>query len=114
MSNKNKHRDGIVYSTDPDFQYQESEMPEEETLLPGQQRLKIRLDRKMRKGKSVTLVEDFTGTSEALDTLGKALKQYCGCGGSVKDGSIIIQGDHRQKIAAYLSGQGYKYVFSGG
>lgn len=98
---------GIVYSTDPDFKPFEDENEEQETLPPAQQRLKIRLETKHRGGKTVTLVDGFTGNSNDLEILGKKLKTHCGTGGSVKDGIIIIQGDQREKIKGYLVKNGY-------
>ena len=81
-------------------------MPEE-TLLPKQQRLKVRLDTKHRSGKAVSLVEGFAGTADDLEDLGRKLKTHCGTGGSVKDGQIIVQGDQRDKITQYLLKNGY-------
>lgn len=81
---------------------------EEETLSPSNQPLKIRLDTKHRSGKAVTLVENFIGTDDDLEKLGKQLKTFCGTGGSVKDGQIIIQGDQREKVLQWLTKSGYK------
>lgn len=106
---KNKKSDafGFVFSTDPDFQFQQEEAGPIEDLSNDKQPLKIWLDRKQRKGKEVTLVTGFSGTDESLEALGKALKTKCGTGGSVKDGEIILQGDHRDKVLAYLLEHGY-------
>ena len=98
----------MVYSTNPDFKYQTGEEAEAETLPKDKQRLKVLLDTKNRKGKAVTLVTGFVGTSEDLNTLGKYLKVKCGVGGSVKDGEIIMQGDVRQKVAGLLRGLGFR------
>lgn len=98
---------GVVYSTNPDYQYQYDLEPEAETLAPNQQRLRVSLDRHARGGKVVTLVSGFVGSDEDLQTLGKTLKTKCGVGGSAKDGLIIIQGDHREKILAHLAALGY-------
>ena len=106
MSKKKSNSNGIVYSTDPDFRLEEDSVPEE-TLLPKQQRLKVRLDTKHRSGKAVTLVEGFSGAVDDLEDLGRKLKTHCGTGGSVKDGQIIIQGDQRDKIMQYLLKNGY-------
>jgi translation initiation factor 1 len=106
MSKKKGNSSGIVYSTDPDFRLEEDRVPEE-TLLPKQQRLKVRLDTKHRSGKAVTLVEGFSGPADDLEDLGRKLKTHCGTGGSVKDGQIIIQGDQRDKITQYLLKNGY-------
>ncbi len=111
MSKKN--RTGILYSTDPDFQYQSSEEPEAETLLPAQQNLKIWLV-KMGGNKVVTTIRDFIGTSTDLTDLSKQLKAACGAGGSSKDNEILIQGDHRDKVLAWLLGKGYKAKKAGG
>ena len=109
MNKKNKNnRNGFVFSTDPNFNFQEEETPVTETLPPQQQKLKIKLETKHRGGKAVTLIEGFTGKEEDLQTLGKALKNFCGTGGSVKDGEIIIQGDQRDKVLQWLEKNGYK------
>jgi len=103
MNKKNKSdRNGFVYSTDPNFRYEEEPENVQETLAPKQQKLKVKLETKHRGGKTVTLVQGFIGTEEDLDTLGKSLKNYCGTGGSAKDGEIIIQGDQRDKILQWL------------
>ena len=109
MNKKNKKdRNGFVFSTDPDFNFQEDEIPEPETLTPQQQKLKVKLETKHRGGKAVTLILGFFGKEEDLQTLGKALKNFCGTGGSVKDGEIIIQGDQREKILQWLIKNDYK------
>jgi translation initiation factor 1 len=108
MSKKNKpDTRGFVYSTDPGFRFEEEAMADAETLLPDKQKLRIRLDTKQRAGKSVTLVTGFVGTAADLEILGKQLKNYCGTGGSVKDGEAIIQGDQRDKVVQWLLKQGY-------
>ena len=107
MSKKNKPDSrGFVFSTDPDFKF-EREPNSTETLLPAQQKLKVRLETKHRAGKAVTLVEGFSGKEEDLEDLGKKLKSFCGTGGSAKDGEIIIQGDQREKVIQWLSKNGY-------
>ena len=93
---------GLVYSTDPNFKLPDEELQEQETIQPAQQNLKIRLDKKHRAGKAVTLVEGFAGTTADREELGKKLKSFCGTGGSVKDGEIIIQGDQRDKVLQWL------------
>lgn len=97
----------IVYSTDPDFVFEE-ETIEQETLPNNQQTLYISLDKKQRGGKKVTLIENFKGKDSDLQTLGKMLKTKCGVGGSVKDGIILLQGDFRDKVAEILQQQDYK------
>lgn len=110
MSKKNdwKKRDGIVYSTDNSFEFTHPSNAEDKTLPPQKQNLLVALDKSMRAGKQVTLVTGFTGTATDLDALGKLLKSKCGVGGSVKDGQILIQGDHRDKIVQILTKEGYK------
>jgi translation initiation factor 1 len=100
--NKKSDKHGFVYSTDPDFRYEAEEMKTAETLSPKQQKLKIKLDTKHRGGKAVTLVDGFMGKTEDLEVLGKQLKNYCGTGGAVKDGQVIIQGDQRDKVLQWL------------
>jgi translation initiation factor 1 len=108
MSKKNKSDTrGFVFSTDPGFQFEPENHAETETLLPGQQKLRIKLDTKQRAGKAVTLVTGFVGMSDDLEDLGKKLKNYCGTGGSVKNGEAIIQGDQREKVLQWLLKQGY-------
>lgn len=102
-----KKRLGVVYSTDPNFQYQTAQAQEEETPSPGRQRLVVRIDRRQRAGKQVTLVEGFRGRSEDLAALAKTLKTKCGVGGTAKDGEITIQGDLRDKVTELLIGMGY-------
>lgn len=103
-----KSRLGTVYSTDPDFKYTAETDPEQQTLAPAKQRLRVAVDRRNRGGKQVTIVADYVGTDADLKELCKLLKQKCGVGGSAKDGEIIIQGDHRDKIVAILTQAGYK------
>lgn len=107
MKKKNKSNDtGYVYSTDPNFPI--GDEPEiQETLPPAKQRLKIQLDTKQRAGKAVTLITGFVGNDNDLEDLGKKLKGFCGTGGSVKEGEIIIQGDQREKVKQWLAKNGY-------
>lgn len=108
-----KKRDGVVYSTSEDFDYNSQE-EKETTLPPQQQSLKVQLDKKSRGGKQVTLITGFVGSEEDLRDLGKIVKNKCGVGGSAKDGEIIIQGDLRDKVLEILIQQGYKAKRSGG
>jgi translation initiation factor 1 len=109
MSKKNKpDTRGFVYSTDPNFHFETEDSPNQQTLTPAQQKLKIRLDTKHRAGKAATLIEGFIGTGNDVEQLGKTLKNYCGTGGSVKDFEIIIQGDQRDKVLQWLLKNGYK------
>ena len=103
-----KSRLGMVYSTDPGFNYETDDEPEAETLPAGQQDLRVWLDRKQRAGRVVTLVRGFRGTAADLEALGRMLKQRCGVGGSVKEGEIIVQGDHRDRVAELLIRSGYR------
>lgn len=98
---------GLVYSTDPNFKIEEAVTDNEATLLPAQQKLKIRLDKKHRAGKMVTLIEGFIGKEADREEMGKKLKTFCGTGGSVKDGEIIVQGDNRDKVLQWLLKNGY-------
>ncbi|MGM9761403.1 MAG: translation initiation factor [Candidatus Cryptobacteroides sp.] len=102
-----KNRLGVVYSTNPDFKYVTDEPVEEETLEPGKQKLIVRIDRRQRAGKQVTLIEGFKGKSEDLAALAKTLKTRCGVGGTAKDGEITIQGDLRDKLVTLLTSMGY-------
>jgi len=109
MSKKKKPgSSGLVYSTDPNFRLEDDSIEQQETLQPARQRLKIRLDTKHRGGKTVSLIEGFVGKEEDLEELGKKIKTFCGTGGSVKDGIIIIQGDQREKIKQGLVKFGFK------
>lgn len=108
MKNKDwKDRLNVVYSTNPDYNYEMDDDEEQVTLDPGQQNLRVQLDRKNRGGKVVTLITGFVGTDNDLKELGKLLKTKCGVGGSAKDGEIIVQGEFKQKIMEILQKEGY-------
>ena len=109
MSKKNKADSrGFVYSTNPNFSFQPDGNDEQETLPVAQQKLRVKLETKHRGGKTVSLITGFIGAADDLEDLGKKLKSFCGTGGSVKDGEIIIQGDQREKILQWLLKNGYK------
>lgn len=103
-----KKRLGVVYSTNPDYRYEEEKTEETETPVPSAQNLTVSIDRRNRGGKQVTLVTGFIGKAADLAELGRALKVRCGVGGSAKDGEITIQGDFRDKVTALLREMGYK------
>ena len=102
-----KDRLNVVYSTNPDFQYESIEEEEMETLPKNQQKLLVSIEKKGRGGKTVTLIRGFIGTEDDLKELGKLMKTKCGVGGSVKDEEIIIQGDFKQRIIDLLKAEGY-------
>ncbi|RYD81994.1 MAG: translation initiation factor [Sphingobacteriales bacterium] len=106
---KNKwNPSGIVYSTNPDFKPEAEELTEKEiNLQPFKQKIRVKMESKHRAGKAVTLVEGFLGTEEEKIELGRKLKTFCGTGGSVKDGEIIVQGDNRDKVVAWFHKNGY-------
>lgn len=115
MSKKNEPDNrGFVYSTDPNFSFESSENAAQETLAPAQQKLGILLDTKHRAGKAVTLITGFVGKPEDLEDLGKKLKNYCGTGGSTKDGEMIVQGDQREKVLQWLLKNGFKQTKKAG
>ncbi len=104
-----KSRLGVVFSTNPEFNFNKEEDNNEPlaTLPPGKQRLIVSIDRRNRGGKQVTLITGFKGRDEDLEVLGKMLKNKCGSGGSVKDGEILIQGDFRDRVVSLLTASGY-------
>lgn len=104
-----RSREGVVYSTADNFEYEYSDIQAQAELLPPQQQnLKVQLDRRQRAGKAVTLVTGFVGPDDALRELGRRVKAACGVGGTVKDGEILVQGDFRERVAALLLKDGYK------
>lgn len=103
-----KARLGMVYSTNPDFQYETDADGTAETLPPAQQELRVWLDRKQRGGKVVTLVRGFVGRDADLQELARLLKTKCGVGGTAKEGEVIIQGDHRDRVVDILVRSGYR------
>ncbi len=109
-----KSRLGMVYSTDPDFAYATRQDEEPETLAPAEQELRVWLDRKQRGGKVATLVRGFVGRNDDLQELARLLKTRCGVGGAAKEGEIIIQGDHRDRVIDILTRSGYRCKKAGG
>ena len=103
-----KKRLGVVFSTNPDFKYEEEGESVQETLKPSEQKLIVTIDKKGRAGKQVTLVTGFIGSDDDLAALGRTLKMKCGVGGSAKNGEITIQGDFRDRVTALLTEMGYK------
>ena len=114
MGNDWKDRLGIIYSTDSDFNYDYDSPESADTLQPEDQDLRVMLDRKGRKGKTVTLVTGFIGAKEDLEDLGKKLKSKCGTGGTVKNGEVIIQGDFADRVIFILKEDKYRVKRSGG
>ena len=108
-----KERLGVVFSTNPDFNYTTEGGDEVATLAPEKQNLKIWLDR-LKGGRVATVVRGFVGSEEDLSQLGKELKKSCGVGGTAKDGEIIIKGDHRDRVLELLTKAGYKCKKAGG
>ncbi|GJM30226.1 MAG: translation initiation factor [Cyclobacteriaceae bacterium] len=111
---KNRQRSGVVYSTNPDYQYNEYQGEQHETVNPSQQNLTVQLDKKARGGKKVTLITGFRGSDDDIKSLGKTLKSQCGVGGSVKESEILIQGDFVDRVINLLSELGYRAKRSGG
>lgn len=110
---KNKSNSPFVFSTDPNFKFDDS-AEAMQTLPPAEQKLRLQLETKHRGGKMATVVMGFAGTENDLEALGKKLKSFCGTGGSAKDGEIIIQGDHREKMLQWFLKNGYKNVKKSG
>jgi translation initiation factor 1 len=114
LQRKDKNRVNVVYSTNPDFNYEYNETDQFQTLPPQQQNLRVQLDRKQRAGKAVTLITGFKGKKGDCEALGKMIKTKCGVGGTVKDQEILIQGDFCDKVLQLLTTNGYKVKRSGG
>lgn len=114
MANDWKERLGTVYSTNPDFQFENTSGNESETLPPNRQDLRVQLDKKQRNGKKATLITGFIGSEEDLKALAKRLKTKCGVGGSAKDGEILVQGDFCIKVIEILKNENYKVKRAGG
>lgn len=110
---KNNRKEGVVYSTDPDYEYEFEEEQEEQTLPPEKQNLRITLDR-LKGNKKVTRIYQYVGNEEDLADFAKSLKQLCGCGGGVKNGEILLQGDFREKVKKELVRLNYKFKQVGG
>jgi len=108
-----KNRDGVVYSTNQEYNFEYTQEPESETQPSHKQQLRVSLDKSGRAGKQVTLISGFVGKKSDLEDLGKKLKTKCGTGGSVKEGEILIQGDVRDKVVGILVQEGYKATRSG-
>lgn len=108
MSKKKDNRSPFVYSTDPGYDPFAEETSSESTLPPNEQLLRVTMETKHRAGKTVTLIAGFVGLAEDMVDLGKQLKNHCGTGGSAKDGEIVLQGDHREKVKAWLLKNGYR------
>ncbi len=109
MSNKNKNKNGFVYSTNPNFSISSSSDDKTQSTLPNQkQNLRVELDKRNRAGKSVTLITGFVGSEDDLESLGKLLKTKCGVGGSSKEGEVLLQGDFRKKAGEILLKEGYR------
>jgi translation initiation factor 1 len=107
MAKKQRISTGIVYSTNPNFSFEEASEERQMQLPPAEQPIRIRLETKHRAGKAVTLVEGYSGSADDKASLGKQLKNYCGTGGSAKDGEILVQGDQRDKVLAWMRKNGY-------
>jgi len=115
MSKKNKRSNSpFVFSTDPDFIPPSNDEQDQETLAPSEQDLRVHVDRKQRRGKEVTLITGFVGSEDDRKALGKMLKSKCGVGGAVKNGEIMIQGNHRPKVIELLKKEGFKVKAAGG
>lgn len=113
MASDWKDRLGVVFSTNPDFKYETEAEESAETLPPAKQTLKVWLDR-LKGGRVATVVRGFVGSDDDLVALGKELKKSCGVGGTAKDGEIIIQGDHRDRVVELLTKAGYRSKKAGG
>ena len=113
MAKKRKEKRGVVYSTDPDYDYDFESEESGQTLPPEKQSLRIRLDR-LKGNKRATVIYDFIGNPEDLKQLGKLLKDKCGCGGTAKNGEILLQGDFRERAGKELTNLGFRFKMVGG
>lgn len=111
---KKNNSGNIVYSTNKDFHFEQDFNEDQPELSADSQNLKVWLEKNSRGGKTVSIVKGFIGSTEDLTSLAKMLKTKCGVGGTVKDGEILIQGDHRDKIIQILLNAGYKAKKAGG
>ena len=102
-----KDRLNVVYSTNPNFTYETEECDEQKTLPKNAQKLRVRIEKNHRGGKTVTIVSGFVGHEAGIKELGKILKTKCGVGGSVKDGELLIQGEFKEKVVELLKKEGY-------
>ena len=114
MKADKSQRQGVVYSTDPEFAYRTPDPAAAPVLPPRQQQLRVQLDKKQRGGKQVTLVTGYVGPEAGLQALAKLLKTKCGVGGNAKDGEVLVQGDFRDKVLAVLLKEGYQAKKAGG
>ena len=103
-----KNYSGIVYSTNPDFNLNHESQDESLSCTPANQKMKIRLETKHRAGKAATIIDGFIGTEIEREDMVKKLKNFCGTGGSSKDGEMMIQGDQRDKVLLWLQKNGFK------
>ena len=113
MDKSKKNRVNVVYSTNPYFNFEDSS--DNQITIPfNEQKLYVSIDRKNRRGKSVTLIEGFIGNDEDAKDLAKKLKQLCGVGGGFKNSIIYIQGDQKNKVVTFLQKLGVVVKLKGG
>jgi translation initiation factor 1 len=102
----------LVYSTDGGDRRRRGPEPKRAPELPNDGVVRVFREKGGRGGKVVTVVRGLPGAQ--LQPLASELKKHCGSGGSVKDGAVEIQGDHREKVAARLEAKGYRVKLAGG